>query len=295
MVSISGFVAPTGGVCVLQVSGIAGGPVVYSRSFGSGAYQVIATDPNPRSSYDVFIDPGELLQGPLPSNLGAYNYMVSDSISTGYVTGLTPYTSLSVTPDFATVLVERSLEAGVAGLILPRGYQRPQVLHEMPKAGTQAIPYILVNQITMQQSHTQIGQSVPATLPGPGGVQNQTLSVTAKRSWRIEVFVRTSAEREFYRDAVLSIFASMLASTFRPLGWDMSHSFIVHADQMVGKDMDPGFYFADVLYTIEGMYNVGTPGCLRPDRDHRYYSGGYKAGYPGGYSPNLSCLSADLA
>jgi len=257
MISVSGSVTPTGGVCILQVSGIAGGPLIYSRSFGSGEYSVIGTVPQPRSSYDIFVDPGELLQGPLPTNQGVYNYQVSDSVSTGFVLGLQPYTSLLVSPDFATVLVERSLEAGITGLILPPGYQRPQVLHEMPKAGLQSIPYILVNQITMQQSRTQIGQDVPTTLVGPGGVQNQTLAVTASRTWRLEVFVRTSAEREFYKDAVLAIFASMLSSTFQPLGWDMKHSFMVHADQAVGKDMNPGFYFADILYTIEGAYNVG--------------------------------------
>jgi len=257
MVSVAGIVAPTGGVVVLQVSGIAGGPLIYSRSFGSGAYQVIGTVPNPRSSYDIFVDPGELLQGPLPTNMGNYNYMVTDSVSSGYALNLVPYTSLSVSPDFATVLVERSLEAGIDGLILPNGYQRPKVLHEMPKAGTQSIPYIMVNQITMQQSRTQIGQDVPTTLAGPGGVQNQTLAIIAKRTWRLEIFVRTSAEREFYRDAVLGIFASMLSSTFQPLSWDMNHSFMVHSDQRVGKDMDPGFYFSDILYTIEGAYNVG--------------------------------------
>ena len=257
MVSVTGVVAPTGGVVILTVSGISGGPLVYSRSFGSGAYSVIGTVPNPRSSFDIFVDPGELLQGPLPTDQGTYNYMVTDSVSTAYASGLVPYTSLSVSPDFATVLVERSLEAGIDGLVLPPGYQRPKVLHEMPKTGTQAIPYILVNQITMQQSRTQIGQDVPTTLVGPGGIQNQTLAITANRTWRLEVFVRTSAEREYYRDAVLAIFASMLASTFQPLGWDMKHSFMVHADQLVGKDMNPGFYFADILYTIEGAYNVG--------------------------------------
>ena len=258
MVSITGKVTPTGGVCVLQVSGIAGGPLIYSRSFGSGAYSIIATVPNPRSSVDTYVDPGDGLQGPLPANMGSYNYMVSDSVSSASVTGLVPYTSLSVAPDFATVLVERSLEAGIDGLVLPRGYQRPKVLHEMPKGGTQSLPFVLVNQITMQQSRTQIGQDVPTTLAGPGGIQNQTLAIMATRTWRLEIFVRTSAEREFYRDAVLAIFASMLASTFQPLGWDMKHSFMVHSDQRVGSgDMDPGFYFSDILYTIEGVYNVG--------------------------------------
>jgi len=218
--------------------------------------------------------------------MGNYNYMVTDSVSTGYVSGLAPYTSLLVSPDFATVLVERSLEAGIMGLTLPPGYQRPQVLHEMPKAGMQAIPFILVNQITMQQSRTQIGQDVPTTLAGPGGIQNQTLAVTAKRTWRMEVFVRTSAEREFYRDAVLAIFASMLSSTFQPMGMDMNHTFMVHSDQMSGKDMDPGFYFADILYTIEGAFNVGLQanyGMIETiDTDI--------VGYPGAGSPMLGTL-----
>lgn len=257
MISISGSVAPTGGVVVLQVSGIAGAPLVYSRSIGSGAYSTIYTVTNPIKSYDVFVDYGEGLQGPLPSNQGNYNYQVSDSVTTGVCSGLVPYQSLLVQPDFATILVERSLEAGILNLTLPSGYQRPSVIHEMPRAGYQALPYILINQITLEQSNTQIGQDVPSVQITPTGAPSQTLAVLARRTWRCEVFCRTAGEREYYRDAVLSIFQSILASIFQPLQLDISHSFIVHSDQMVGKDLDPGFYFSDILFRTEGIFNVG--------------------------------------
>lgn len=251
----SGYIIPSGGVVVLSVSGIAqGGLLTYSRSFGSGAYSLIASG-YPTSSMDTFVDYGEGLQGPLPSNMGAYNYMIQDVSGTAYVTGLTPYTSLSVTPDYATVLVERCLEAGIDGITLPPGFQRPTVTHEMPKAGFQKLPFVLVNQVTMQQTRTQIGQDFPSTQLF-GTKQSQTLAVIARRSWRVEIFTRTVTERDFYRDAVLAIFTSMLGSVFQALQLDTSHSFMVHQDQRADKDMDPGFYFADILFNVEGSYNV---------------------------------------
>ena len=264
MIAVTGSIAPTGGVVILTVSGISGGPLVYSRSFGSGAYTTIYTVENPSSSYDVFVDYGEGLQGPLPSNQGNYNYQVTDVSGTAYASGLAPYQSLQVNPDFATVLVERSIEAGLMALSLPQGYNRPVIRHEMPKDGFLPLPFVTINQIMMAQTRTQIGQDVPATLIGPAGVQNQTLAIMAKRTWRIEIFTKTAGEREYYRDAILSIFASMLASIFQPLSLDMNHSFMVHSDQRVGKDMDPGFYFSDILYTTEGIYNVGLQANYTP-------------------------------
>jgi hypothetical protein len=148
------------------------------------------------------------------------------------------------------------LEAGILGLTLPTGYQRPAVIHEMPRAGYQPLPYILVNQITLEQSKTQIGQDFPSTQRTPAGTAIQTLAILARRTFRVEIFCRTAGEREFYRDAVLAILQSMLASVFQSLQLDTNHSFIVHSDQMVGGDMDPGFYFSDILFKIEGIYNV---------------------------------------
>jgi len=106
----------------------------------------------------------------------------------------------------------------------------------------------------MQQSRTQIGQDVPTTL----GWSRRGAEPDSRRNRIQDLEARSLCpdlcRAEFYKDAVLAIFASMLSSTFQPLGWDMKHSFMVHADQAVGKDMNPGFYFAEYsLYHRRGL------------------------------------------
>jgi hypothetical protein len=248
---------------LLTASGIAQPPLTYNRAFGSGAYEQIAVVADP-GAVDKFLDAGEGLPGPLPIDQGAYNYQVVDgSGASASVGGILPYTSLQVEPDYITALFLRCLQAGVAGVALPNGYRRPTVLHEMPRVGFPTLPFILPNLTNLEQSQTQTGQDFPVAqaLPTTGTVgdaqQLQTISVMARRTWRVTVYTMSAGEREFWRDGVLGILQSLLGSVFQPLGLDMSHSFMAHSDQKTERLNDPGFYFCDILWRIEGMYNVG--------------------------------------
>ena len=248
---------------MLTTSGIAAGPLVYSRAFGSGGFSEIASVPEP-GALDKFLDAGEGLPGPLPINQGTYSYQVVDgSGASAVVSGILPYTSLQVQPDFITSLFIRCLQAGVAGVSLPSGYGRPAVLHEMPRTGYPTLPFIFSNLTNLEQSQTQIGQDFPSTqlLPttgvASGAPQLQTITVMARRTWRVGIYTMSAGEREFWRDGVLAILQSLLGSVFQPLGLDMSHSFLAHSDQRVNRLEDPGFYFCDILWRVEGMYNVG--------------------------------------
>lgn len=264
MLSASGAVAPFGGVVVLSVTGIAGGPLTTSRAFGSGAYTLIDSCPQP-GGYTVVVDYGDGLQGPLPNDAGTYNYLIQDSATGVYVTGLVPVAQVEVDNDWLDETVMRCIQAGLANLVLtpaqqtqlPPGYKPPAVLFEMPRVGFPPLPFVFITPMTMRQAHTQIGQDVAPVYSTPGR-QLQTNSVQVTRTWRHSIYARTASEREFYRDAVLGLWQVMLQSVLQPLASDLHHTFMVHSMQdSSGHDMQPGFYLADILYSVDGMFNVG--------------------------------------
>lgn len=254
-ISVSGVVVPTGGVAVLTASGIASSGVTFSRSFGSGAYSVIDTTTNP-GNFCVLIDYGINLPGPLPNDQGDWNYEVTDGLTQASVS-LVPYTALvfSVT-DSLTVTLIRSILSGINNLVLPAGYKRPTVYHEMPKTGFPPLPFIFVTQIGLEQADTQIGQDFPLVQQLNNNYLMQNYSVMAKRTWRVSTYSRTAGEREYYRGVVVGIFQTFLSSILQPIGSDMSHNFIVQSGQDSGGDADPGFYWSDMMLSAKGIYNT---------------------------------------
>ena len=251
----TGQIIPTGGVVTINVTGIAGGPLVTSRAIGSGAFVVIDTQPQP-GAFSLIVDPGVGLPGPLPSNQGAISYQLQDSASTIVLSGLTPAISLDSTPDWVDETVFRAFQAGVEALVLPPAYQAAIFIMEMPKVGFPRLPFIFYTPVSIEQSQTQIGQDVPSTFLTPGR-QLATVTVQAKRTWHLGILGRTAGERDFYRDTCISIFQSLLGSLFLPLGLDMSHSFRAQSSQDAAKDTAPGMYRCDLLFTVEGMLNTG--------------------------------------
>lgn len=251
----SGQILPLGGVCTIQVTGIAGPPLVTSRAIGTGPFVVIDTQPQP-GEFTIVVDPGVGLPGPLPMDQGGITYQLQDSATTLTLPALTPVMTLDVTPDWLDETVLRAFQAGMAALTVPQGYVRPVVIQEMPKVGLPVIPYLFFTPVSMEQVQTQIGQDVPVTFQTPGR-QLATISVQARRTWHFGLVCTAASERDFYRDACLGMFQALLGSFFLPLGLDMAHSFRVQTGQQPGKNMAPGLYTADMLFNIEGMYNVG--------------------------------------
>lgn len=250
----TGQLIPTGGVCVIQIKDVAGPPLVFSRAIGSGGFEVIETQPEP-GSWTVFIDPGLGLPSPLPSDQGAISYQLQDSATTLVLSGLTPTISLDATPDWVDEIVYRAYLAGVSNLQTPPNWQAATFLMEMPKIGFPKLPFIFWTPVTLEQSQTQIGQDVPTTLTTPGR-QLSNVSVQARRTWHLGILSRTATERDFYRDACLGIFQSLLGSLFLPLGLDMQHSFRAQSSQDASRDTSPGLYRCDLLLTVEGMFNT---------------------------------------
>lgn len=252
---VTGQILPTGGVTMLSVSGIAGPPLTTSRAIGAGPFEVIDIQPEP-GAFCIVVDPGIGLPGPLPSNAGAITYQFQDSASTLAIPALTMSVSLDATPDWLDETVLRVIQAGVANLNLPPGYTNPPtVIQEMPKTGFPELPFIFYTPVALEQSQTQTGQDVPISLLTPGR-QLATVSVHAKRTWHVSILAFSAGERDYYRDVCLSIFQVMLGSLFLPLGLDMHHSFRAQSSQNAFRDMSPGMYQCDILYTVDGMFNT---------------------------------------
>ncbi len=252
----TGQIIPTGGVAILNVSGIAGGPLVTSRQIGSGAFVEIDSNPYP-GAICVVVDPGVGLPGPLPSNQGAISYQLQDASGSLTISGLIPTVSLAATPDFLDETVLRAFQAAVPALVVPPGYQPASVLLEMPRTGFPTLPFVFFTPTTLEQSQTQIGQDVPSALRLPGNTQLATVSVQVRRMWQLSILALTAGERDFYRDSCLGVFQSLLGSVFLPLSQDMRHNFSAHSGQEAGGQFDPGLYRCDLLLSVEGMFNVG--------------------------------------
>lgn len=255
-------VVPTGGAIMLNLPGYvsptASGTITIARAVQSGgtlsAFGTLYSGP----PLAVWIDAGDGTDGapgpaPLSASL-AYVYQVTDSGGAVQVGPLTPAPSLQPSNDGLTQLFIRLLQAGINNLTLPTGVQPVQVTTQMPVGGWQALPFIIVNLDLIQQDEVPIGQDMPQ----PDASNVWEITTYAKRVWRVTVLSRSAAERDFYRDSLLSIFQALKATVFAPLGLDNRHDFQAASGTDVNEweGRSPGFYFADVLMTISGTMSV---------------------------------------
>lgn len=256
--SIQLSVIPTGGAVLLLLPGYLDPSVptmTLSRAVsgvsGLGTFtQIYSGSPLP-----VWVDAGDMLPAPL-SPTTQYVYQITDASGTSQAGPITPSGGILTKPDQLTELFIRLLQAGVSNLPLPQGINPVQVVTAMPQGGWQALPFIIVNLDLLQQAETQIGQDV--TFPDTNNPNSWSISVYAKRLWRVTVFTKNTKERDFYRDSLLAIFQVLLPSVFVPLGLEIHHSFQA-ASGTDPKEYDghiPGFYYADLLFEIDGSFEA---------------------------------------
>lgn len=253
-------VVPTGGAVLLQMPGYfttaaiaAAGTVILSRAVsgasGLGAFtQLYAGRP-----IGAWVDAGDLLPSPLLAGNG-YVYQLVDQTGAVQVGPAFPASAL-VQPatDSLTELFIRLIQGGIGNLALPAGINPVQVTTQMPLGGWQALPFIVVNMDLVQQQDTMIGEDVL----NPDANNNWTIPVYAKRMWRITVLSRNAKERDFYRDSLIAIWRVLKATVFAQIGLDMRHDFQAASGTDVNEweGKAPGFYYADVMCTIEGAYD----------------------------------------
>jgi hypothetical protein len=151
-----------------------------------------------------------------------------------------------------TPLLIRLLQVALNNLPRPDGIGVVQITTRMPVNGWQAMPCIVVNLYLIKQSEVEIGEDVENPLPD----NTWTLWVNATRTWRVTILSSAVDERDYYRDALLSVFRVLKATVFSQIGQNVRHSFQAESyasvDEMNG--IIPGFYGADLLLTLDGVF-----------------------------------------
>lgn len=200
-----------------------------------------------------WLDPGDMLPAPLGSGT-AYVYQVIDPNGTTQTAPIIPAAGISSFSDQFGPLFIRLLQAAVNSVTLPPGIKPVQITTQMPVGGWQALPFVVVNLDLVQQEDTGVGQDVP----NPGQDNVWPYSLFAKRVYRVTVLSASAGERDFYRDYLLATFQVLRSYVFVPLGLTMRQTFQAASgtDAKEWEGKIPGFYYADLLLDIEGVYDV---------------------------------------
>jgi len=253
-------IAPTGGVIVLEPSAsddfgdwTLTRYVSMSGSAVSGVVLVQGVAGQPPTQ--VLVDIGDGLNIPLdPSSL--YLYEFTTPTATVATPPLSPSCSILVEQDAVNQILFRALQSGIQSLRLPAGFKNtPRVMHAMPLAGAgvPTLPAVTFNETLLQQQDIPIGQDVDSDW------QSNRYQIATQSVRHFTVFVMASnvTEREYYKDAVIAIFSSLLGPVLEKIGNNVSHRFQVSSSQLVDRTTEPGFYFSEILLEFCGLYSVG--------------------------------------
>jgi hypothetical protein len=258
-------VAPTGGIAILKLKSAghaSSWSLVRSVVSGGANVQQVTLFDSPGSAVPVFVDIGDGTKAPLDPTL-TYQYVFTTSKGAVTTDPIVPSASIVLEQDQLTQILLRALASGVRSLVLPANFRNaPSVFHSMPMGAQPTIPMITLNGTLLQQGDIPIGQN------NPNNVTTNTLIIggQALRHYTIAVLTTTVDEREYYRDAVLAIFHSILGTILAAIGENASHRFQVHSSQVTGDGMQPGFYYAEILLELTGSFAVGvstTYGVIR--------------------------------
>jgi len=251
MSSLKTTLIPTGGAVSLSIS--ASGATTLSRAVsgvsGLGAFTQLYSGP----AIQYYLDVGDLLPAPLVAT-DQYVYQLTDTSGTLTSSPITPACFLNLQIEPLLSILIRLLQAGINNLVPPTGINKAQVIQAMPLGGLQPMPFIVCNLDLKQMSDIPIGQT--AEQVDKDG--NWTMTGFARYIFRTSILATNSLDRDFYRDAVVGIFLSIIKSVFSPLGLDIRHNYQASSGQ-VANDTDakaPGFYYCDVLTTFEGTFNT---------------------------------------
>ena len=252
-------VSPTGGIIVLEPNSttdfsswsltryfVVSGQAVSGVQLVHGAAGASPTQ--------VFIDIGEGVNAPLDSN-SLYAYGFETSNGTIMTPALSPACSVVLEQDNVSAILYRALQSGIASLALPAGFNsKPQIIHAMPLAGdgVPVLPSIAFNETLLQPQSFRIGEDVDED----SAVNEWQIAVQALRHYTIFIMATTVREREYYKDAVIGIFSSLLP-VLGKIGNNVSHRFQSTGSQLVGRQNEPGYYFAEILLEFTGLYSIG--------------------------------------
>lgn len=254
--SITWQTLPTGGIVVLDLAsaGPASSWVLTRYVYNSGVLvspTVLLKAPSNQEIY--FIDLGDGTNTPLnPANLYVYEFSTSEGqVRTDPIT---VSGTIILQPDHLTAIMVRALQAGLQSLVVPGSFaQRPTFSFAMPITTQMRFPMILLNLDLLQQEEIPIGQGV---IHPVAGQSMYNVPAMALRRYIARLYTTTVEERDFYRDAIIGIFNTILTPLFQKVGVNTNHSFQASNGQIVGDQMQPGAFYAEVAMQFSGLYNV---------------------------------------
>lgn len=252
-------VAPTGGIITLEPSSAADFSTwtltrYFSVSGVNVSGSVLVQGAAGQPSTQVVIDIGDGTNMPLDSTQ-LYVYELNTGLGSVQTPPLSPACSLVLEQDQVSAILYRGLQAGIEALVLPAAFRnRPQVIHQMPLAGTglPTLPAIAFNESLLQPQTFRIGEDVDTDYQH----NSWQIAVQAVRHYTIFVLTNNVKEREYYKDAVVAIFDGLLP-VLNKIGNNITHRFQVSTSQITGRANEPGFYFAEIMLEYVGLYSVG--------------------------------------
>lgn len=203
----------------------------------------------------VFLDDGEKLPNYLDFAT-TYSYTVTDPGGTVVTRELIPAAQLVVTQSYLDKLLFRLFSAGINALVIPANLLPPtgrtkiRVLQAMPSNGSDILPLVVMNLDLEQQEAIQIGHDVNSSW-----TNLWTIPSVVFRRYSISVLTETSEERDYYKDACVGILYTMMQGLIE-IGQDLSYKYQVAQSQVAEGDKSPGFFEAEVMLDIQGIFNV---------------------------------------
>ena len=256
MPAITSFISPTGGIVVLNIVPSSGvdpktGVVAllrYANSLLSTPAVLVSGAPGPL----VFIDDGEGLPNYLDFNTNYY-YTVIDAGGAATTDAIKPASQLQVFTSYLDRLIFRSYSAGMSALAIPQGLNAIRVLEQMPlsmgSTGTY-FPFVVMNLDLEQQEAVQIGQDVQFS-----ETNIDIVPMIVFRRYSLSILSHNAQERNFYKDASIAVLRGLM-QTLASIGGNITSSFQAAQSQEPTGPMMPGFYEADVMFDMEGQFNV---------------------------------------
>ena len=251
-ITLTATVIPVGGIVSLDVqTPDSTGTWLLTRQAAGGEAVVLYDGPaaplNPN-----WLDVGDLTGQPLNPAL-EYTYTFTSASGSATATA-TPAATVQVEPDPYVLIMLRVLQAGFASLALPAGWKkRPQVIHAMPIAGQPPLPLLTIQLDLVQQRDVPIGHGINNDMTDQN---TYAIEETVHRRFRVTVLTSSVDEREFYRDCVIAFFKAVLVPILEARGNNIRHDFQSVSSQVVGEQMNPGFYFAELGLAFDGVLSV---------------------------------------
>lgn len=255
MPTIQGTVSPTGGVIVLDIELSAGldynlTPIVLERQTGSltSSATVLYSGINT----PIYVDIGDELPNYLDYNTNYY-YTITDPLGSATTPAIQPQSTLQVFSNYLDKTLLRLFSAGFNSLAVPQGYHHIRVLEAMPLSmASEAVvfPFVVMNLDLEQQEFLAIGEGVNAS-----ETNINVLPLIVYRRYSLHILAQYYRERDFYKDAAISIFYNCLP-VLQAIGNDVSLDLQAAQSQASEGEISPGFYESTLMLDITGQFNV---------------------------------------